>query len=174
MLLYIAAAPVASDARVRGQPRAPVAGSLVESLATGARLGGALLGLLRIYLLVAYATTGYGKLLLTPAWASGTAFEYLARSHLRQAVPVYAAAAIAVASKPLSALVLLIECGLPIAELASLLKVGGERARRRFAHLCAVGWLMSAAMQALLLLLTPLTDVYVGTVLFHAALLDVG
>ena len=184
-LLYIAIAPLERDTvgthghlcmkvctlPLRRQTRTNQQ-SLIASLAASANACGARLALLRLYLLVAYATSGYGKLLLTPAWTSGNAIGYLARAYMRQGVPLSLAAAIASASRPLSACVLLLECNLPLIEAASLLGFGSGSTRHTLHTVSVLGWILSAANQCLLLILTPFTDVCTGAVLFHAALFD--
>ena len=195
-LLYVCAAPDEGDGgrvpRERGRVEWPASSDACSSarcgrlisflrrqldpMVEGASRGSVLLDVMRIFYIVAYLTSGGGKLLFTPAWQHGRAMEFLARAYLRQSVPAAVAATMAAGSVQLSASVLVIECAFPFIEGVAIFTVGEHRGpggahHRRLAILSVGSWLLSISMHVGILLLTPLTDVTAGVLLFHAALL---
>ncbi len=128
-----------------------------------------LLLLLRTALAVGYGFSALAKL-RTTAWREGWAFEVIATEHLRPWVPPVLAALISTLSVPMCAIALLVEAGVPLAELLAWWTCAAPRPSGHIHWAVRVTWALSAQLQLGILTLLPLTDVSVGCLLFHAAL----
>ena len=134
---------------------------------------------MRATLGVSYFFSGFAKL-FTPAWQRGAAIALLTQEDsMRSWVRVSGFADVVSASSvPLSAAALLVECGLPIVELALLRcccchapALLGCHPRTPIVSLASV-YAASAAMHLGIWTLLPLSDVSGGMLIFHFAVLD--
>ncbi|KAL1529449.1 hypothetical protein AB1Y20_000396 [Prymnesium parvum] len=159
-ILYIGTAPLHADTtRQRSTKRR----------SDGVEAGDAAalqLVLLRGTLALSYGGGGLAKLVFTPGWADGRFFESIFNTlgFARAAVPRSILFQLARASVPLTWATLAIECGLPAFELAA--SCSGTLAQAR-----AAVYLLSASMHVVILCVLPLTEVSIGMLAFHAALL---
>ena len=133
---------------------------------------------MRATLSVSYFFSGFAKL-STPAWRHGAAIALLTQEDsMRSWVRVSGFADIVSAgSVPISAAAILVECGLPILELV-LLRWCCISPVLQNCHpptalvMLSCAYAASAAMHLGIWILLPLSDVSVGMLIFHFAVLD--
>ena len=135
----------------------------------GARIVPPLLLLVhRTALAAANAGSGIAKLFHTPGWRQGIVFEGIATAEVFRYIEWSSMTGLLTAVSPLMcAVTITTECGAPLLDLLS--EALPERAAWRMR---LGGWLASAALQFGILLLMRLTDVSLGMLIFHIALLD--
>ena len=135
----------------------------------GARIVPSLLLLVhRTALAAANAGSGIAKLFHTPGWRQGIVFEGIATAEVFRYIEWSSMTGLLTAASPLMcAVTITIECGAPLLDLLSELLPERAAWRMRLA-----GWLASVALQCGILLLMRLTDVSLGMLIFHIALLD--
>ena len=130
----------------------------------GTRNAHASLLVLRLALATGYGFSGFYKA-RGPVWHRGHVFLLIvSQEGLRDTLPSFVFLLVSYASPVLCAFTLLVECGLPLAEAAVAIGAVPQT-------LLWLGWCVSAGMQCGILLLMPLTDVSVGTLVFHVALI---
>ena len=176
-LLYLAVSPSSrdrSDSATETRSTHPHSQCAhIESIAIGVRHGGPFLLLLRAILSCGYLCSGLGKVLYTPVWSNGRAFEVLARGYLRHAVAPSLASFLSLASPLLTAITLLIELGLPVVDVLLwwstqwLPCIDGTGAGQwgrvmLLSRLLVLCWLASGGMQVGILILMPMEDVPAG------------
>ena len=153
-LLHLSASPTRRDSKVSGagaQVLSPLL-LLVHRTALAAGNGG----------------SGLAKLFYTPGWRQGIVFEGIATAEVFRYIEWSSMTSLLTFASPMMcAIALTIECGAPILDVLSELLPPRAAWRMRL-----VGWLGSAALQFGILLLMRLTDVSLGMLLFHLALLD--